>query len=177
MGIEPLEQDWAPAGSWDHAIREANAWRGRCLNHLARAEAKVTAALIALEKSGALKAKAKLPHLVGQRFAVLAKLMGPDGPYASEGAGCFSALSEVSACLRLRNFLCHGAGRVYLDQSGKWLLVLSLLELRSGKAETDRYSITGDEAEKLAIALQRASQSLDSRLGGFLRVVAKGAST
>lgn len=66
----------------------------------------------------AANGRVRLPHLVGQRFEELANLIGPAGAFALEGKASAAALSTFRAHESLRTSLCHGVGKIVLDQQG-----------------------------------------------------------
>ena len=128
------------------AIDEANRWRGRCVNLIARGELIIGQAL--LKELGGKK----MPLLFGQRIAGLAELVKSQPKQAK-------ALEDFKLQAGDRNFIVHGVGKVFVDSHGQWLLTLEALD-RDGMS---RSHVSQGEAEKsvhkLKSAVDRLSQS------------------
>ncbi|HEX7930996.1 MAG TPA: hypothetical protein VF470_08865, partial [Sphingomicrobium sp.] len=130
----------APAGVvWASVHEGVNAWRGRCLNAFARAEHAVTEALVRLSEDPHHGAGVKLPHLVGQRFEALASAIAEDGPFAEGSAQAFAALQAFREHDVVRAPLCHGLGKITVDQSGRWTLVVRMTSLKGRRAERSTF--------------------------------------
>ena len=125
------------------AIEQANCWRGRCVNHFARGEMVIGIAL--LEHASAKP----LPMLLSQRIARLIVLV-KDQPKK------MAALEQFQRQANDRNSIVHGAGKVFVDAEGRWLLSLELLD-RSGPG---RHQIMQDEAEVRARLLKSSVDRL-----------------
>ena len=147
------------------ANARAAAWRGRCLDAFARAEAAATECLIALAEVKDRGAAVRLPHLVGQRFESLAAALAADGPFAAEGPLALAAVEQCRSHSGVRTMLCHGVGRITLDRNGKWTLVLRVATLRNRQIARDTLVLTETEAEQLRDDIARASQKLCAQLG------------
>jgi len=167
MSIKMSSTPAVDNADWPRALAAANAWRGRCLDIFARSEAAVSETLLALANVSERGIVVKLPHLVGQRFEELANLTGPAGAFALEGKASAAALSTFRAHEDLRTSLCHGVGKVTLDQQGGWLLVLRTLAFRSKQPQRAVVIIEENEAEGLVKSLQTAGQRLRSELGNL----------
>lgn len=70
------------------ATNAVNTWRGRCLHSFTRAEVVVTETLAVLAQN---TSRALVPHLVGQRFEILAEALrkSGDAPAALEAVEAF----------------------------------------------------------------------------------------
>ncbi|TPL72298.1 hypothetical protein [Mesorhizobium sp. B2-3-15] len=156
---------------WLHALTAVNAWRGRCLDLFARSESAVSETLLVLANNTRNGAVAKLPHLVGHRFAELAALIGPTGTFASEGKASAAALLAFHPHEGLRASLAHGVGKVVLDQQGSWLLVLRTLTFRSKQPERTVLVIEQNEADEIVKSLQTAGRRLVAELGNLRRAL------
>jgi hypothetical protein len=108
-----------PVELFAEARARVNEWRGRCVDGLVRAEAAVTECLLAMSEVPERGGKVALPHLVGQRYAALAAAISEGGAFASEGAQLVAALGAFREYDVLRTALCHGVGRVTLDQKAQ----------------------------------------------------------
>ena len=163
--------------SWSAANTAAHAWRGRCLDSFARAEAAVSETLVVLAAVPKRGEGVALPLLVGQRFEALAAAVGADGPFTAEGKTVAKALAKFREQESLRVLLCHGVAKVALDQKGRWLLVLRLLALRSKQPQRTVLVVEQEEAETILDDLIRAGQRLSAPLGNLRRdVMAKASS-
>ncbi|MDB5581539.1 MAG: hypothetical protein JWR80_6715 [Bradyrhizobium sp.] len=154
-----------PQQPFDAASDGVNAWRGRCLDAFARAEAAITECLVSLsepEKSG--KA-VRMPHLVGQRMEALSHALaaiGTPGPDVLHAQTALAALRDHDG---LRTMLCHGVGNITLDRNGRWTVVLRLTALRARRVVRDMLTLTEQEAADRRDDLVKASKILCARLG------------
>lgn len=153
-----------PEPQWLLAQDAVNAWRGRCLNAFARTEVAVSETLQYLAEYHERGGNIKLPHLVGQRFEALETALAPDGPFASEGKEVLNALQKFRQHDALRTPLCHGSGKITLDQAGRWTLVLRVVSFRSRRMERQVLVWEEDEAQVVARELQADAQRLCSKL-------------
>lgn len=164
MDIEVTTVPTADDDQWCRARMAANAWRGYCLDIFARSEASVSETLLVLANTSKGADVVKLPHLVGQRFEGLANLIGPTGAFSSEGKAS-AALSAFRVHESLRVSLCHGVGKVALDQRGGWLLVLRTLVFRSKQPQRTQLVVEENEAQEILTSLRTAGQRLGTELG------------
>jgi len=151
----------------NNAVERANAWRGRCTDTLARGEAAVTDCLLRMVDDAERGAKLKAERMLGQRLQALANAVGPDGPFAAEGKAAAAKLNAFREHEALRAMLCHGKGKVTVDGSGRWTLILTNVEIRGGKPTRNVQVIDEVEAAVLAKALAQVSQELCSVLGAI----------
>jgi hypothetical protein len=128
------------------AIDEANEWRGRCVNLYGRAETKIAEALIAIEPDK------KPPMLFSKKVERLQAIGG--------SAKLLGALQRLAALLGDRAALTHGAGKVWIDDKGKWLFTL---EWAAGKTMSRRV-FTRDEAAAFHDQVRAVTQLLESAL-------------
>lgn len=154
----------APASGWASVHESVNAWRGRCLNAFARAEHAVTEALDRLSQDPVHGANVRLPHLVGQRFEALAVAIGEGGPFASEAGASFKALEAFRLHDAVRTPLCHGMGKISVDQSNRWTLVVRMTSFKGRRTERATFVWEEDEARRLADRIHADAQRLQSRL-------------
>ena len=147
---------------WDALAACLHAWRGRCLEQFARAEAAASEALLRLsqdERAGPVD----LPRLVGCRYGELERvLVATDDPSARRAVAALRDLREHD---RLRAFLCHGTSAVLVDRRGACHFVLRLLAFRKGEAARDELLLSREAADAMFKALQRCGQRLASLLG------------
>ena len=131
------------------ATDRANAWRGKCVNQFALGEWIICSALAAQSDAKAL------PMLLSQRITRLSA--------ASQGAPRKqAALDKFRELASLRNAIVHGAGKVYLDAEGRWLLTMRTFD-RSGPSAI---SLSQEQADKnyddLKKVVQRLSAAFES---------------
>ncbi len=155
------------ATSWEDALASLNSWRGRAIQCFAQSEAAVSETLLALAALGDRGAKVRLRRLVGQRFEDLDAALGPDGPFAAEGAKELPALAAFRSHGALRPALCHGVAKVALDRQGQWIVLLRLLAFRGRAAERDTLSFEQREAEAMLATLRCDGQKLGTALGNL----------
>lgn len=154
----------ADAVDWASVHEAVNAWRGRCLNAFARAEHAVTEALDRLSQDPAHGAEVKLPHLVGQRFEALAAMIGDDGPFAREGAAAFKTLTAFRAHDAVRAPLCHGVGKISVDQANRWTLIIRMTSFKAKRAERTMIVWEEDDARRLGDQIHADAQRLQAKL-------------
>ncbi len=148
-----------PVIDWAELAGSFNRWRGECLHHFARAEAAVSAALLALSHEPTTSIT--LPHLVGARYDELDRaLMTGEAPRKA----ALLALRCFRKHDKLRVFLCHGVATLLASRSGEWHAVMNLLAFRNGVAVHDELFLTRAKAiarfEILRVEGQRLSQKL-----------------
>lgn len=154
--------------AWAEAHEAVNAWRGRCLNAFGRAEHAVSEALDRLSRDTERGALVKLPHLVGQRFEALGAAIGEGGPFEKDSASARAALEAFRAHDNLRAPLCHGLGKITIDQSNRWTLVVRMTSFRGRRVERSTYVWEEDEAKRLADRVHADAQRLQARLALIL---------
>ena len=127
------------------AIDDANRWRGRCVNYFARGEWIIGQAL------SSMASEKPLPMLLSQRVARLDTLV-KDQPKK------LAALGEFQLLANDRNSIVHGAGKVFVDAEGRWMLILEVLD-RSGPR---RDQVMQDDAEAKARRFKSAVDKLSA---------------
>jgi hypothetical protein len=162
------------ADAWDEATERVNAWRGQALHRYAEAEWAVSEALIALRVASPDKKPIKLRRLVGQRFEDLRCAVGPDGPFAKDGAKAAAALAAFAPHEALRPFLCHGTAKVTLDRHKRWLVVLRVLAFSNKTAARESCALSENDAKAVLTELTAASRALRSELQSLRDRIAKG---
>jgi hypothetical protein len=158
----------AGALTWAEFHESVNAWRGRCLNAFGRAEHAVSEALDRLSRDAERGHLVKLPHLVGQRFEALAAAIGEGGPFEKDSASALKALNIFRAHDALRAPLCHGLGKITVDQSSRWTVVVRMTSFRGRRIEHLTYVWEEEEAKRLADRVHADAQRLHARLAPIL---------
>ncbi|SFP64300.1 hypothetical protein [Sphingomonas rubra] len=158
--IEPVDTI-----EWNVFKTEANLWRGRMLEHFAAVEHAVTETLIHL---GAGSAGKKLPHLAGQRREALRLALASGG--GSLGKPALDALVQFQREADHRAFVCHGVGRLLVDQQRQWHLYMTIL----APDDTDQevaWTISKSASEQLVRRLNASSRCVIDRLANFRNAV------
>lgn len=174
--IEKISADPLPREPFERACNDVNAWRGRCMQAFAQAEAAVTETLLVLSAVQDRGGDVKLRHLVGQRFEDLAAAIGPRGPFEADGKAAHDSLLRFRERESLRKMLAHASGRVTLDRNGRWTAVFELVAIRSRRADRERLAVNQGEGEAMAKSLASAARSLTDNLKN-LRLNVEGDAT
>ena len=138
------------------------------MNAFARGEYAVTEALACLSQDPERGSSVKLPHLVGQRFEALEAAIGEDGPFGREGASALAALRTFRAHDGLRTPLCHGLGKISVDQAGRWTLVVRMVTFKSRRDEQLSWVWEEEEARLLADRIHSDAQRLQAKLASVV---------
>ena len=149
---------------WDEAVKSVNLWRGEAVYCFAEAETAVSETILLLRSLSLGDQQLRLPHLIGQRYEVLASAIGEGGSFAKEGAKAAAALSDFRKHERLRAFLCHGTAKVTLDKHGKWLALLKVLSFEKGREESRSEVYEENEAATILAQLRKTSRQLRATL-------------
>ena len=128
------------------ATYDANHWRGRLINIYAKAEARVSDALLALAPDKAL------PLLFSQKITRLKRLVSDEI--------IFQELAKLEGRLSERNALVHGEGKVWIDLKGDWLLHLH----NPGRAGEQPHALSCDTIKSRHDELNKLVQRLTSKL-------------
>lgn len=161
------------AVDWEAIFAEVNAWRGTCVHHFSAVELAVTETLLALRAVSTGASDVRLRHLIGQRLEDLTAATGPGGPFETAGKGTQIELLQYREKHEdFRNLLCHGFAKVTVERSGRWMLVIRVLAIRTGKAERNTIVLDQNEAAAKLDALKRDVQRLGSVLGQLRKTVA-----
>jgi hypothetical protein len=157
-----------PTVEWDAIFADVNAWRGACVHHFSAVEMAVTETLFALSEVPAGGSAIRLRHLIGQRLEDLTAALAPGGPFADAGKAAQRELVQYRERHEdFRNLLCHGFAKVAVERSGRWILVIRALAIRTGKAERSTLVIDHNEAMTRLDSLKRDG----SKLGSALRLL------
>ncbi len=161
------------SADWPAILAEVNAWRGSCIHHVSAIEMAVTETLLTLSSAAPAGQTVRLRQLIGQRFSDLAEAIGPDGPFAKQGAAAATALAQYRESQEaFRALLCHGAIKVLIEQNGRWTLIIRSLSIRSRQAEPSVAVLDDAEAQTRLATLKRDAQQLSSQLGQLRKTIA-----
>lgn len=147
------------------AMLRSNAWRGQCLHVFAKSETAVTEALATLAGVPDRGKGIKLPHLVGQRFEALAEALRPDGRFAAEGSRTRLLAAAVQQHLPVRAALSHGVGRISIDRSARWTMVLHVTGLKGHGLTRELSVIEERDGQTLLHELSTTMQQLCDAVG------------
>ena len=159
--------------AWTLIWSSANQWRGSALEEFARAETIISEALEKLATVTGRGSVIKFPHLVGQRYAELAKATSDGGAFAAEGQKVAKALPEWNDHLSIRNMLCHGTATVTVDHHGRWHVILRLLTFRANVAVREIMVIDQNEAEDRLKSVRAARQRLEAHVRQMMAVIGR----
>lgn len=161
MGKEtPIER--ADAKWWSLAEERFNAWRGRCLHTFTCVEASISQAVLRLH---AAHPDTSLPHLAGQRVAVLTQAAGPGGFWPDPPL--LAAIEDFQSKDGLRAALCHGRASVTINRAERWTAVLRLLVFRANKADHSLMVVVETEADALLADLVRKGGRVTQHLSNW----------
>ena len=138
--INPLDE------AHRRATADANQWRGRLINHYAKAEARVSDALHRIEPDRAP------PLLLSQKISRLKKL--------SADPTLIEQLATLEGRLAERNLLVHGEGKIWVDPNGEWLLQLR----QRGRAGEQQHMLCRDTVKPCHDELHKLVQRLTEKL-------------
>lgn len=139
---------------------EINAWRGECLNVFARGESAVGEALQASEPT-------KLPHLAGQRLAMLQAKIKDYSATKKQEQALGTAITEWIHVEERRPYLAHGVTTQFIDTRDRWAVFIDMVVFRKNIATKQRWALTENEAIEFKENLLNAYKSLSSQLGQF----------
>src|SRR3546814_542587 len=122
MTVSAVEAASVQNADFRAARSKAHAWRGSCINKLAEVEQRLSSVLTRaageLSYSGI---KPVFPHLVGQKFIRLRKLLELTGPLKQHSKVLLPNLVAFAALDELRTHLCHGSLTVAVSDDGETL--------------------------------------------------------
>lgn len=156
----------APTG-WEEAGRAVHHWRGQLIHWFARGEVAVSETLLTLAALDRGEDCPRLRHLWGQRLEDLGIALSPDGPFATEGKRAAEALASFREHEQVRNDVCHGVTKVWLERNGGWAVTVELLAIRGGKPERRSTFWKQQDAEALSKEVGRRCQRLEAALGAL----------
>lgn len=153
-----------PHEPFQHASREVNEWRGRCLHLLGQVEAAITDCLLSMSKVPGRGGEVRLQHLIGQRYEELAKAISSDGPFRVEGGKVSKAFSKFRESDFPRNMLCHATSEIALNEKGEWVAIFRHIRLKAGEQIRAETFVTRKSADDIQKQLSRQARSLCDRL-------------
>ena len=146
-------------------------WRGQCLNVFARVE---DAVIRALEAAVEGELTRKIPHLAGQRLAVL-EILARQASFTDKQRERFEAvMADWKAIEAKRLFLAHGVATAARENNGAWIVLFDVTVYRANRPLHDRWAIKQSEAIAFAKELTAAHAKVCQQLG-ILRVQKFGA--
>lgn len=174
MSAAPANPQY-PVDSYAEARRAAFNWRGECIGYFTTVEQRVSALLVrAQDVSPYAEVKPPFPHLVGQRFERLRKLLELDGPMRSHAEQAVRALDEFAMHDELRTFLCHGELEVAITKDETVVFLFRVLNFRKQSAvETKMWANQSDvnkQRRKLSAATEALVDTLASLEKCFLNI-------
>jgi hypothetical protein len=159
------------------AVRgSAQRWRGECIGLFAEAEQRLSAVLVRTSNVPAYAAvKPAFPHLVGQKFERLRKLVGLDGPMKRHAASALSALDAFALHNGLRTILCHGELEVAVTENESRIFLFRFVNFRNGVASTTTSAFSHAEADTRRNELMAATTALKAELSVLEKALPRSA--
>jgi hypothetical protein len=102
---------------------------------------------------------------VGAAPSIAGQCGRSQGPFATDGEVAVAKLKAFREHEALRTVLCHGKGKVLIDCSGRWTLVLTNVEITNRKPTRHERVIHEADAGALIEALRQTAQQLCAALG------------
>src|SRR5687767_6237669 len=118
------------------AVDEVNCWRGRCVDHYARIEARMTDALaaVAAHPDGL---DTRDPHMFGAKAKKLVELVSDGARFHANGKDLRTALEQAKTVLAARNSIIHATGNVLVGLHGEWAWLYRFQPSGTDKAPQD----------------------------------------
>ncbi|MFX5517662.1 hypothetical protein ABTD52_18115, partial [Acinetobacter baumannii] len=85
-----------------------------------------------------------------------------NGPFGDGAAPVLKALEAFRAHDSVRAPLCHGLGKISVDQAGRWTLVVRMTSFKNRRAERTIFVWEEEEARNLADRIHADAQRLQS---------------
>lgn len=143
----------------------ANKWRGECIGIFAEVEQRLSTLLIrSLNVSIYATLKPAFPHLVGQKFERLRKLLALDGPMQRHAIAAMALLETFAAHDELRILLCHGELDVGITEDKSRLFLFTVRNFRHNIAGCNTIAFSQSEADARRNDLKTAADSLSAKL-------------
>ena len=106
-------------------VGQATKWRGQCIQHFAELELMVETLLRNLAHRVTADQSITVGMPVGQAFKQMKDLTGAKGPFASDATAINRVLQVLERWFEWRAHLTHGVLKIWRDDEGSWLIVLS----------------------------------------------------
>lgn len=160
----------APAPAAPNAAppaKAANAFRGTFLSHYGQLEHSLAHVLIQASTQTQYKALAgKMPQMLGQRLALLRKLVEAEGPMKAALAPLAEPLAELARFDELRHLMAHAEVETAKSASGANLYIFRMIRVTKGEPEQLSLAIDHLEAntlnQRLALLVKQLTARLDT---------------
>jgi hypothetical protein len=147
------------------AAKGANAFRGTFLNCYGQLERSMAYVLIlAAAQPQYSQVAGKIPQLLGQRLAVLRKLLEVEGPMKAALEPLAEPLAELARFDELRNLMAHAEVETAKSASGGNLYIFRMLRFTKGEPEQLTLAIDHLEANVLNQRLSRVVKAITTQL-------------
>lgn len=154
-----------PGNTFTAARGAANRWRGECIGLFAEVEQSLSTVLIRAQYVPAYAAlKPAFPHLVGQKFERIRKLLSLGGPMQQHSTLALAALDAFALHDELRTTLCHGELEVGITENESRLFLFKTRNLRNKVAGLSTTAFSQSEAESRRNELQAAAAAMKTAL-------------
>jgi hypothetical protein len=167
MSITPVASvpSALPAPAPAPAAKGANAFRGTFLNCYGQLERSMAQLLIQASAQPQYQAVVgKIPQLLGQRLAVLRKLLEVEGPMKETLEPLAEPLAELARFDDLRNLMAHAEVETAKSASGGNLYIFRMVRFTKGEPEQLTLAIDHLEANNLNQRLTRLVKQITTQL-------------
>lgn len=169
MQIEPSNPFPAARGS-------AHKWRGECISCFAEVEQRLSALLIRSHNTPTYAAlKPAFPHLVGQKFARLRKLLELEGPLKQRAAHATDELDAFAQHDDLRTLLCHGELEVGITENESRIYLFKVRNFRNKIAGVATTAFSQSDADARRNELKASVESMLSELAALEKLLPRAA--
>jgi hypothetical protein len=153
------------AASSAPAAKGANAFRGTFLNCYGQLERSMAHVLIqAAAQQPYSQVVGKIPQLLGQRLALLRRLVEVEGPMKAALEPLAHPLAELARFDELRNLMAHAEVETAKSATGGNLYIFRMVRFTRGEAEQLTLAIDHLEANALNQRLTRLVQTITTQL-------------
>ena len=150
-------------------VGQATKWRGQCIQSFAELELIIETTLRDLADRAIVDQAITVGTPVGQAFKQMRKLTGARGPFASDAAEIHSVLEELARWFEWRAHLTHGVLKMWLDDEGAWLVVLS--HRSAGDGTIRSFAISWQDARLMQKELTEKVSALRTKVPAFLKAL------
>ena len=151
------------------ACARLNRWRGEMIENFARCEQAVTETIAALNMAGIEVQGAKYPHLVGQRYERLDRILSSPLVQSGHRNAALAAVRRFRNHDAVRAMLCHGVTKFAVDRKGEWVAVMTLMSFKAGAALTDKLALQEKEGRSLLARIVDERRGVSTALGQVRR--------
>lgn len=169
MNAQTQIANGTPLIDFDAACARLNQWRGEMIENFARCEQAVTETIKALNAAGIEVPGVKFPHLVGQRYERLERILSSPLVQSGHRDAALAAVRRFRHRDAVRAMLCHGVTKFAVDRAGEWVAVMTLTSFKAGAASTDKLALQESEGRSLLARVIDERRGVSTALGQVRR--------